>query len=114
LEALAAGVPVVGTRVDGAEEVIRDGENGYLLDPGDVVGIANHVMMLLGDRDLRAVMGQRATAGLSEEFDIYEMVRQQEREYDRLIEQSGLGRRMLAHIIHDGQRIRDCSRSVHE
>jgi glycosyltransferase involved in cell wall biosynthesis len=114
LEALAAGVPVVGTRVDGAEEVIRDGENGYLLDPGDVVGIANHVMMLLGDRDLRAVMGRRATAGLSEEFDIYEMVRQQEREYDRLIEQSGLGRRMLAHIIHDGQRIRDCSRSVHE
>lgn len=94
LEALAAGVPIVGTRVDGAEEVIRDGENGYLLDPGDVAGTAERVLRLLGDRDLRAVMGQRAAAGLSGEFDIYEMVRQQEQEYDRLIAQSGLGRPM--------------------
>jgi glycosyltransferase involved in cell wall biosynthesis len=91
LEALAAGVPVVGTRVDGAEEVISDGENGYLLDPGDVAGLAKRVLTLLGDCDLRAVMGRRAAAGLSEEFDIYEMVRQQEREYDRLIARSGLG-----------------------
>ncbi len=78
-------MPVVGTRVDGADEVIKDGENGYLLDPGDVAGIAERVRLLLDDRDLRAIMGRRAATGLSVEFDIYEMVRQQEQEYDRLI-----------------------------
>lgn len=90
LEALTAGVPVVGTRVDGADEVIRNGENGYLVDPGDVAGIAARVQWLLDDRDARAAMGRRAAASLSMEFDIYEMVRRQEQEYDRLIAQAGI------------------------
>ena len=85
LEALTAGVPIVGTRVDGADEVIKDGENGYLLEPGDVAGIAKQVRRLLDDFDLRTAMGRRAAAGLPIEFDIYEMVRELEREYDRLI-----------------------------
>ena len=86
LEALTAGVPIVGTRVDGAEEVITDGRNGYLLDPGDVEGIAERVLRLLNDDALRLGMSRRAATTLSAEFDIYEMVRQQEREYNRLLE----------------------------
>jgi glycosyltransferase involved in cell wall biosynthesis len=85
LEALTAGVPIVGTRVDGADEVIKDGANGYLLEPGDVIGIAERVRRLLDDLDLRVAMGRRAAADLSMEFDIYEMVRRLESEYDQLI-----------------------------
>jgi glycosyltransferase involved in cell wall biosynthesis len=88
LEALTSGVPVVGTRVDGADEVIREGENGFLVAPGDVAGIASRVLSLLDDRVGRAEMGRRAVTGVSREFDIYEMVRRQEEEYDRLIEES--------------------------
>ena len=84
LEALASGVPVVGTRVDGAAEVVRDGVNGYLLAPGDVQGLADRVLSLLANPTLAADMGRRGEA-LPQEFDIHDMVRRQEEEYDRLL-----------------------------
>jgi glycosyltransferase involved in cell wall biosynthesis len=84
LEALASGVPVVGTRVDGASEVIRDGVNGYLLEPGDVAGLANRVLYLL-THIAEATGRVRNAQSVPPEFDIHEMVRQQEREYERLI-----------------------------
>jgi glycosyltransferase involved in cell wall biosynthesis len=83
LEALASGVPVVGTRVDGAAEVIQDGVNGYLLEPGDVQGLAERVVYLLAHPDMAARMGAQGQS-LTEEFDIREMVRRQDREYERL------------------------------
>jgi glycosyltransferase involved in cell wall biosynthesis len=84
LEALASGVPVVGTRVDGSAEVVRDGINGYLLAPGDVQGLADKVLSLLANPTLAADMGRRGES-LPSEFDIHDMVRLQEAEYDRLL-----------------------------
>ncbi|MGH7259202.1 MAG: glycosyltransferase family 4 protein [Nitrospiraceae bacterium] len=84
LEALASGVPVVGTRVDGAAEVIRDGVNGYLLAPGDVQGLADGILALLANPTLAADMGRRGES-LPPEFDIHDMVRRQEEEYTRLL-----------------------------
>lgn len=83
LEALAGGVPVVGTRVDGAAEVVRDGVNGYLLAPGDIDGLADRVLALLNNPTLAADMGKRGRA-LPPEFDIHDMVRRQEQEYEAL------------------------------
>lgn len=51
LEALASAVPVVGTRVDGAAEVIAEGVNGYLVEPGDMQAMADRVLCLLADPD---------------------------------------------------------------
>ncbi|TAJ08523.1 MAG: glycosyltransferase family 1 protein [Nitrospirae bacterium] len=84
LEALACGVPVVGTRVDGATEAIQEGVNGYLVEPGDVRSLAERVLALLNHPEEAARMGQ-AGRSLPAEFDIHEMVRQQEREYDRFL-----------------------------
>jgi glycosyltransferase involved in cell wall biosynthesis len=84
LEALASGVPVVGTRVDGAAEVVRDGVNGYLLAPGDVPGLAERVLALLANPTLAADMGKRG-GSLPPEFDIHDMVRRQAEEYTRLL-----------------------------
>src|SRR5574341_403397 len=84
LEALASGVPVIGTNVDGAAEVIRDGVNGYLVEPGDVGRMAKEVMALLRDPERARQMGRQAQA-LAEEFDIHYMVRRQEEEYERLL-----------------------------
>lgn len=84
LEALASGVPIVGTKVDGAAEVIQEGVNGYLTEPGDVRSLAERVISLLSDPNAATQMGRNGQA-LPEEFDIYEMVRQQEREYEHLV-----------------------------
>jgi len=75
---------VVGTRVDGAAEVVRDGINGYLLAPGDITGMAERVLTLLTNPTLAADMGRRGES-LPPEFDIHDMVRHQEQEYERLL-----------------------------
>jgi len=80
VEALAAGVPVVATAVDGTPEVLHDGINGFLAPPGDVEHLAAGVCTLLVDEDRRHEMGEAAALGL-EAFDINLMVRQQEELY---------------------------------
>jgi glycosyltransferase involved in cell wall biosynthesis len=84
LEALASGVPVVGTRVDGAAEVVREGLTGFLTEPGDVRALAERVLHVLAHPEEAKRMGRNGQA-LPVEFDIHEMVRQQEREYDKLL-----------------------------
>ncbi len=84
LEACASAVPVVGTRVDGASEVIREGVNGYLVEAGDVQAMADRALSLLAHPDAARRMGEQGRA-LPSEFDIRHMVRQQESEYDRLL-----------------------------
>ncbi len=52
LEAMACGVPVIGTAKGGLPEVVQDGINGYLRPVGDVEGMAKAAMSLLSDADL--------------------------------------------------------------
>ena len=48
-EAMAAGLPVIGSRVDGIPEIIRDGYNGLLVEPKNSGTLANAIMRLLED-----------------------------------------------------------------
>lgn len=84
LEALSCGVPAVGTCVDGAEEVVIDGENGFLKEPGDIEGLADRVLWLLDHPEKAKAMGAHGMS-LSEKFDCYEVVRQQEHRYEWLL-----------------------------
>lgn len=52
LEALSCGVPVVGWRFGGQEEIIVEGETGYLVEYGDYEGLANAVQMALAEREM--------------------------------------------------------------
>lgn len=58
LEAGACRKPVVATRVGGIPEVVQDGSNGFLVEPGDVKAMATKVNMLISDPVLRQVMGE--------------------------------------------------------
>ncbi len=62
IEAQAAGVPVVGTRVGGMSSVVRDGSTGFVVDPSDEGGIAAAVSRALED----ATLAERAVAGEAE------------------------------------------------
>ncbi len=57
VEAMAAGVPVIGTRVGGIPSVIADGECGLLVEAGDVAGLSGAIGKLLADGALAAQMG---------------------------------------------------------
>jgi glycosyltransferase involved in cell wall biosynthesis len=57
MEAMACRKPVVATRVGGIPELVRDGIDGLLVDPGDVTGLAKAVTDLLTDENTRSRMG---------------------------------------------------------
>ena len=60
LEAIACGTPVVGFRVGGIPEMVREGENGLLVPPGDVAGLAHAIERLLADEPRRSCMSVSA------------------------------------------------------
>jgi glycosyltransferase involved in cell wall biosynthesis len=59
LEAMASGTPVVASRLDALPEVVRDGETGFLVTPGDVEELRDRLAQLLADPRLAAHMGSR-------------------------------------------------------
>jgi phosphatidylinositol alpha-mannosyltransferase len=70
VEAMAAGVPVIASDIDGYREVVRDGVDGLLVDPRDTRALAGAVIALLRDPERRARMGaagRERAAAFSEE-----------------------------------------------
>ena len=82
-EALAAGVPVVATAVNGNTEVIRHKKTGFLVRPRDIKSMARYVSWILSHPDKARKMAARAGPYL-DEFDIDAMVKAQERLYESL------------------------------
>jgi glycosyltransferase involved in cell wall biosynthesis len=68
-EAMACELPIVATNVDGAREAIIDGDNGRLHPPHDVDAMAESVLALVADSELRCAMGRRGKSRVME-FDI--------------------------------------------
>ncbi|HVB99879.1 MAG TPA: glycosyltransferase family 4 protein [Candidatus Dormibacteraeota bacterium] len=68
LEAMAAGKPVVASACGGAPEVVRDGEDGYLVEYGDVSALAARLAGLLGDKGLRRRMGEAGRRKTEEQY----------------------------------------------
>jgi phosphatidylinositol alpha-1,6-mannosyltransferase len=58
LEAMAFGKPVVGPRYGAPAEIIRDGQNGFLIDPEDPASVAEALSRLLADPDVAIAMGK--------------------------------------------------------
>jgi glycosyltransferase involved in cell wall biosynthesis len=60
LEAMAAGLPVVATRIGGVADILEDGKTGLLFDPGDIHLLAEHIVTLAASRKRREEMGSEA------------------------------------------------------
>jgi glycosyltransferase involved in cell wall biosynthesis len=74
IEAAAAGCPVIATAVDGTPEVVRHGETGLLVPPGDPHALALALRRLIADPVLRKAMGEAARAWALGRFDDREQV----------------------------------------
>ena len=68
LEAMAASLPVVAERSGGAPEVVIEGETAFLIEPGDIPGLAQALIQLLGDAKLRARMGAAGRRHVEAQF----------------------------------------------
>jgi len=67
LEAMAQGVPVIATEVGGVRDALGD-DAGLLVEPGDVSGLAEALLMILRDRELRARMGEAGRQRVEAEY----------------------------------------------
>jgi len=84
-EAMAGELPIVATNVDGAREAIIDGDNGFLHQPHDIEGMAESVLRLVRNRELRQDMGRRGKSRVME-FDISTSVTTLESAYRECLE----------------------------
>lgn len=84
IEAGAARKPMVSTRDGGIPEIIRHGENGFLVEREDLTGLIHYTTLLIEDQALRDRMGQKARAIVEEQFTTLP-IRKLEQAYDKLI-----------------------------
>ena len=81
LDALASGVPVVGTNAGGMPEVVRNGETGILCGPGDVEGMAAASLSILADRAKWREMSDLGASDSRARFSLDAIVSQYEKLY---------------------------------
>ena len=85
LESMALGIPVVSTRVEGVPEVITDGLNGLLADPGDVTSFAGCLQRLTLDSSLAKEIGVAGHRRQRASFSDRSMAEGVARVYDQLL-----------------------------
>jgi N-acetyl-alpha-D-glucosaminyl L-malate synthase BshA len=88
LEAMACEVPVIATNVGGVPEVVENGVDGYLVEPGDVAGAARHAIEILSRADRGREMGLRARANAQKKFCASDIIPLYERFYERVVSES--------------------------
>jgi len=87
LEAAGTGLPCVATDVAGVRDVIRDGVEGFVVPPRDPRALAEKILILIEDCDLRRRMGQAARQRVAKHFSLEQMVQKTQQLYLHLLRQ---------------------------
>jgi len=88
-QALLAGRPVVSYDVDGAREVVVPGQTGFLVQPGDIEGLTESLIELIGDAGRRRSYGAEGRRRFAEQFRHERMTEQIRRLYEELLAEAG-------------------------
>ena len=81
LEAMATELPSVVTSVGANPDLVEESKTGFLIRPRDVRGLADRILQLVGDRELRRKLGQRARQKVESEFSLQRMLENYSRLY---------------------------------
>lgn len=84
VEAMAAGKPVVASSVGGILDLVKEGQNGFLAEPGDEKGLAIAIRKLLDDKKMRDEMGERGRE-MATKFSVEKMVEKIDVLYESLL-----------------------------
>ena len=87
LEAMAAGVPAIGSSLGGTRELITDGVNGFLVKPLDVQNLVQKICMILENKPLREQFIAQGHQTVRR-FTVKEMVEQTTAYYEKVIRES--------------------------
>ncbi|WP_085508675.1 N-acetyl-alpha-D-glucosaminyl L-malate synthase BshA [Thalassobacillus devorans] len=85
LEAMACGVPCIGTNTGGIPEVILHGETGYITDIGDIEDISKKSIEILANKDIWEKFSKQSEQRVKEEFHSQEILKQYEALYDKVL-----------------------------
>ena len=85
LEAMAAGLPVVATNVGGVPEVVDSGRTGWLVPPKEPAALAQAVVQMLAEEELRGTFGQAGRQRVEKDFSLKQMVSRYETLFDDLL-----------------------------
>lgn len=86
IEALATGTPVVANRVGGVPDVVRDGIDGFLVEPGDIDSAADRLAELAAKPALRHRLGEAGRVRVRERYSVSRLVDDVDRLYQALLE----------------------------
>ena len=70
LEAMAIGRPIITTNVSGCKETVKEGINGYLVEPKNYIDLANKMEFMIENKDLLENMGKHSFEYVKERFDV--------------------------------------------
>lgn len=92
IEAMAAGLPVVASRVGGLPELVTEGVTGYLVEPRNPRDLADAVLRVLGQPEQAKSMGEKAREMACQRFSIEAMVNDTCQVYDQVLSSGARGR----------------------
>ncbi len=86
IEAFACGVPVIATAVGGFKEIIEDGKNGLLVEPGDSSAISEGILKILDDSNFAEKLVKQAREGVERKYTMEECLLKTEEVYKKTAE----------------------------